>query len=385
MATDLEAYRLEVRRWLADREPPRITGYWLDHMPELRAWQRELWQGGLVGVAFPEEFGGRGLTLVHQSIANEEIVRRRAPAPIGGPGVDVVGPLLLQFGTDEQRRTLLPPLLAGDDLWSLGFSEPDAGSDLAAVSTTAVRDGDEYVVNGSKIWTGFAAYARMALVIARTDPNVPKHKGLSYVIVPFDAPGVTRRRLHEMTGEPDAEVTQFYRVFFEDVRVPTGALIGEENQGWRYVLWTLGRERGPWVLRRLAELSGHFEDLLDAIHDRALSESQVEEIGRLSVLFDALRAQAAKTTQRMLEHPGEVFTEDSMDKLFYVYIDQQLNHLGLELLGEHRGVKDRTPFGMDAHKHSINYMYSRAGSIYSGTDQIQKNIIATRGLGLPNA
>jgi alkylation response protein AidB-like acyl-CoA dehydrogenase len=380
---DLDAYRRQVRAWLADREPPRITGYWLDHMPELQAWQRELWEGGLVGVAFPERYGGRGLTLVHQAIANEEIVRRRAPAPIGGPGVDLVAPLLVQFGTEAQCEQLVPPLLAGDELWSLGFSEPGAGSDLAAVATTAVAEGDGFRIDGSKIWTGFAAYARRILVIARTDPDAPKHRGLSYFAVDFETPGVTTERLHEMTGEHDAEVTQFYRVFFDDVRVPADALIGELNQGWSYVLWTLGRERGPWVSRRLAELSGHFEELLDAIGDRELAESQVEEVGRLAVLFEALRGQAARTARRMLEHPGEVFAQDSMDKLLYVYIDQQLNRFALELLGEHRAMKAPTPSGMDAHKHSVNYMYSRAGSIYSGTDQIQKNIIASRGLGLP--
>ncbi|HEY1565553.1 MAG TPA: acyl-CoA dehydrogenase family protein [Solirubrobacteraceae bacterium] len=384
-ADELHEYRHRIRDWLAVREPPQISGYWLNHVPALQAWQRVLWEGGLVGVAYPTEFGGRGLTLLHQAICNEELVRRRAPTAIGGPGVDVVAPMLIQFGSRDQCARLLPPLLSGDELWSLGFSEPEAGSDLAAVATTAERDGDEFVLNGCKIWTGFAAFAKRVLVIARTDPAAAKHRGLSCFAVDFDLPGVDRRTLHEMTGESNAPITQFYRVFFNGVRVPADALIGEVNDGWRCVLWSLGRERGPFVMRRQAELEGHFAELLDVIKGRTLTESQVEEIGRLSVLFDALRGQAMRTTRRMAERPGELFPEDSMDKLFYVYVDQQLHHLGLELLGEYGGTRMVTPSGMDAHKYTVNYMYSRAGSIYSGTDQIQKNIVARRKLGLPGA
>jgi alkylation response protein AidB-like acyl-CoA dehydrogenase len=380
---ELERYRHRVREWLAAREYPRISGYWLEHVPALQAWQRELHEGGLVGVSYPKEYGGEGLTLIHQAVANEEILRRAAPTAIGGPGVDVVGPVIVRFGTDEQRRTLLPPLLSGDELWSLGFSEPEAGSDLAAVQTTAVRDGDDFVLAGSKIWTGFAAFSTWALVIARTDPGAAKHRGLSFFAVRMDSPGLTKRPVHEMTGDPDAEVTQFYRLFFDDVRVPAGALVGELDRGWDCVVWALGRERGPFALRRLTELGGHFNDILAAIAGRALADSQVEEIGRIAVLLDALAAQAARTARRITEHPGENFPEDSADRLLFAYVDQQLGHLALELLGPYRGFRGVTPSGIDAHKHAVNYMYSRAGSIYSGTDQIQKNILASRKLGLP--
>jgi alkylation response protein AidB-like acyl-CoA dehydrogenase len=380
---ELARYRAKVRAWLAGREFPRVTGYWLDHVPTLQAWQRELHEGGLVGISYPKEYGGEGLTLIHQAVANDEIMRRGAPTPIGGPGVDVVGPVIVRFGTEEQRRTLLGPLLSGDELWSLGFSEPEAGSDLASVRTTAVPDGDGFVLDGSKIWTGFAAFSTWALVIARTDPDAPKHRGLSFFAVRMDSPGLTRSPVHEMTGEPDAEVTQFYRLAFEGVRLPPGSLVGELNGGWECVLWALGRERGPFALRRLAELGGHFKDLLASVAGRSLSESQVEEVGRLAVLFDALRAQAARTARRVTEHPGEDFAEDSADRLLFAYVDQRLHHLALELLGPYRGYRGRTADGLDAHKYAVNYMYSRAGSIYSGTDQIQKNILAVRKLGLP--
>jgi alkylation response protein AidB-like acyl-CoA dehydrogenase len=381
-SSDLEVFRNEARAWLAEQEPPVISGYWLDHIPALRAWQRDLWRGGLVGAAYAEEHGGGGLTVMHQVIADQEIVRSRAPSPIGGPGLIVVGPLLAQFGSDEQK-VLLPRLLAGDDLWSLGFSEPEAGSDLAAAQTRAVADGDGFLVDGVKLWTGFAAYSSYMLLIARTDPQAAKHRGLSLFVVPMDSEGITKHPLREMTGSAEAEKTQFYRVELSNVRIGPEALIGEINDGWRYILWSVARERGPYVLLRQAELDGHFTRLLDAISELDLTERQIAETGRVHTLLETLRGQSERTISRMIDHPGVATPEDSADKLFIAEAEQALYHLALTLLGPYRGVQRVTPSGLDAYMYTVGYMYSRAASIYGGTDQIQRNIIAQRKLELP--
>jgi alkylation response protein AidB-like acyl-CoA dehydrogenase len=381
-SSDLEVFRNEARAWLAEQEPPVISGYWLDHIPALRAWQRDLWRGGLVGAAYAEEHGGGGLTVMHQVIADQEIVRSRAPSPIGGPGLIVVGPLLAQFGSDEQK-VLLPRLLAGDDLWSLGFSEPEAGSDLAAAETRAVADGDGFLVDGVKVWTGFAAYSSYMLLIARTDPQAAKHRGLSLFVVPMDSEGIAKHPLREMTGSAEAEKTQFYRVEMSNVRIGPEALIGEINDGWKYILWSVARERGPYVLLRQAELDGHFTRLLDAISELDLTERQIAETGRVQTLLETLRGQSERTISRMIDHPGVATPEDSADKLFIAEAEQALYHLALTLLGPYRGVQQVTPSGLDAYMYTVGYMYSRAASIYGGTDQIQRNIIAQRKLELP--
>jgi alkylation response protein AidB-like acyl-CoA dehydrogenase len=380
---ELERFRAGVVAALSSLQAPAFDGYWVDHVPTLQRWQQTLFEAGLVGVAYPEQFGGRGLTSLHQAVVYEEIARHNLPTPIGGPGLDVAGLVVVRHASPDMAERLIPALLSGRELWSLGFSEPGSGSDLASVSTTAHRDGDDFVINGGKIWTGFAAYSSRLLLLARTNVDVPAHRGLSLFVVDMKTDGLTKSMVHEMTGEPDAERTQFYRLTFSDMRVPASAVVGELDRGWEYLLGALSGERGLYILRRHAELRAQFTTLLQACDVNDLSAGQLEDVARIDVLLQVLHAQSESTVARALEHPGESLPEDSADKLFFAFVDQELNHLAIDLLGGYRGTKEMAPSGADAHKLSINYLYSRAASIYSGTDQVQKNIIATRKLGFP--
>jgi alkylation response protein AidB-like acyl-CoA dehydrogenase len=330
-----------------------------------------LYDAGYVGIGWPREWGGQGLTLRHQHVVNEELARIRAPHPIGLIGLEVVGPSIGRFGTPAQRTQLLPSLLSGEDIWCQGFSEPGAGSDLASLTTRAVRDGDDFVVTGQKVWTSWAHKASWCALVARTDQTVAKHRGLSYLLVDMRTPGIDVRPLVQITGE-----AEFNEVFFDDVRVPASNLLGEEEgAGWSIAMDSLSHERGTYILRRRTELSNAFYQGLDGIEDP--SDQLAAQVGAAEVALRTLRAQTWATLER-LEAGVSAPAFDSMDKTVLTKVEQQVGHCLRDLLGTSVSAWDAAPG--DGLR---DYLFSRAISIYSGTQQIQNNIIAQRHLGLP--
>lgn len=378
-AAELEAYRHEARAWLEQAAKPVLSLDYDENFPLLKAWQKTLYEAGYVGIAWPTAYGGQGLSKRHALVFAEELARARAPQPGGSIGLEVVGPTILAYGTEEQRRTLLPPLLSGEQTWCQGFSEPEAGSDLAGLRTKAVRDGDHLEISGQKIWTSYATHADWCAVLARTDPDAPRHKGISYVLVDMRSPGIEVRPIVQMTG--DAE---FNEVFFDDVRVPVSNVLGDFGDGWKLAMDTLGHERGGYALRRGAENEAAFRDLVHALRaaQRADDAPTARAIGRLLVQLRAFEAQGRATAER--QRTGDVPSPlDSVDKLSLSETEQLLYATAVDALGSQRIAADATPFGLSAERWMKGLMYARAASVYGGSREIQRTLVAERLLMLP--
>lgn len=379
----LGAFRERVRSWLAQIEIP-VAPLDIDgKFAVLREWQKTLYDAGFIGLTWSVEAGGHGLTPQHQLVFAEEIARAGALMPIGLIGLDVVGPSIDKYGQDWQRRELLPKLLSGEHIWCQGFSEPEAGSDLAALRTKARIEGDEFVISGQKVWTSWGTRAQWCAMLVRTDPEAPKHKGISYVLVDMNSPGISTRPLVQMTGDDE-----FCEVFFDEVRVPMRNLVGELNQGWAIAQDTLSHERGTYTLRRRVEYEVAVEEATQAIAthfaDRGEepSEQVAEALGRSYAACRGLEALTRDTMRRQLE--GEIpSARDSIDKLSVNDVEQLIYSSIVDLLGPFRVALEPSATGLDSARWVKDHYFSRATSIYGGTSQIQKNIIAERFLGMP--
>jgi len=357
-------FRKGFRDWLAanppeDVEPTDMAG----RFAFARAWQKRLYDGGWNALSWPPEYGGRGLGPVEEVIANEE--QGRVGAPAAFPSTHL-GRALLHFGSEEQKLRYLPGLLSAETVWCQGFSEPDAGSDLAAVRTTACRDGDHYVINGQKIWTSFGLFADMYLVLARTDPDAPRHAGISAFIVDSRAEGVTMRPIRLANGDEE-----FAEVFLDDVRVPRDALLGEPGQGWAIALATVAFERGSPDVGFLVRLDGYLNELVELAQSNGRFADPVvrDGLGRSAAELEVLRMHCLRRTAA--DSPG---AESSIDKLLLTKVEQHLlgfavQHVARAGEPEYRRWLDR-------------YLYGRAASIYGGSAQIQRSILAERVLGL---
>ena len=379
----LEEYRESVRGWLTEADIPDVPLDLEGRFAVLRHWQQMLFSAGWIGISWSREAGGQGLTALHQLVFSEELARAGAPQPIGLIGLDVVGPSLDNFGTPEQKSELLPRLLSGEDIWCQGFSEPDAGSDLASLRTRAGVEGDHFVINGQKVWTSWAHKSQWCALLARTDLDAPKHKGISYILVDMSSPGVTARPLVQMTGDDE-----FCEVFFEDVRVPLTNLVGDLNSGWAIAQDTLGNERGSYTLRRRVEYEVAVEDAVEELRahysktGQEASDRVLEQIGSAYSAVRGLEAQTRKTMGRKMRGEGPT-PYDSVDKLSLNEVEQLVFRCVSDLLGPLRNVDDGDPFGLESGRWVKDHYYSRAASIYGGTSQVQRNIIAERLLGLP--
>ncbi|MFF0366433.1 acyl-CoA dehydrogenase family protein [Micromonospora sp. NPDC005087] len=370
--------RDQVRTWLGRTEVPRLSGEAGERFAQQREWQRRLYDAGLLGAAWPVEFGGRGLTALHQVAVTTELVRHHAPPPVGEIGLEIVGPTILTFGSDEQRAELLPRILSGEDIWCQGFSEPEAGSDLASLRTTAVESGEVFIVNGQKTWSSYAKHATKCALLARTDPAAsPQHRGISYLLIDLHLDGIEVRPIVQLTG-----ADEFAEIFFTDVAVPISALLGERNRGWHYTMHTMSHERGPYVLKRQAELALMFDAVVTALAGQPGADRWAAEIGRQRVVLDALSAQSDRTADRLARGVGPA-AEDSVDKLALTAADQSLTGAFATLAAGSRTVPSGRPHGLDAGRLTEDYYFGRASSIYGGTGQIQRNIVAERLLGLP--
>ena len=334
-------------------------------------WQRRLHRGGWVAPSWPVEIGGRGLGVADRVACDLVLGRRKAPTIAGILGVNNVGPTLAAWGTDEQKASL-PRILAGDEIWCQGFSEPEAGSDLAGLRMQALRDGDHFVVNGQKIWTSQGMEATHCQLLVRTDPEAPKHKGISALVVPLDLPGIERRPLRQINGEAD-----FAEVFFEDVRVPVTHLLGPENDGWRVTMTTLSHERAG-VITMSAMLETEARNLL-ADHqrgtDRALPQALREEAVQRYIEARVL-AMMGENSLALAEAGGHPGAEQSVIKYSWSLLSQRLSETRLAVEGL-AGLTGASPAA------ATSFLGSRAATIAGGTTEVMKNILAERVLGLP--
>ena len=392
LTPDQEAFRERVRAWLsaniprewsrrvgATSEVPRPEAYEL-----LRRWQRQLHEAGFVGLTWPREYGGAGLTFVEEMILHQEMALAKAPPILNILGVGMAGPTIIAYGTEEQKQRYPAKILSAEEIWCQGYSEPNAGSDLASLQTRAVKDGDHWVVNGQKVWTSLAHVADWMMLLARTDPDAPKHKGITYFLLDMKLPGVTVKPLRQMTG--DAE---FNEVFFDNVRVHESQVLGGVNNGWTVGMTTLMYERlalgfGLQVRLRIAvDALIEMARQMDKAGRPATSDPIMrQKIAQLWIDTEALKYTGARGVTRLLrgELPGP---EASAGKMGWVETHQRLQDLAMELQGPYGQLGRGSDRAVEGGVWQYTFLRSRANSIEGGTTEIQKNIIAERVLGLP--
>jgi alkylation response protein AidB-like acyl-CoA dehydrogenase len=371
---EVEQFRKELRAWLAANltEEVVIAGRRRGRDPEtfevLRAWDAALADAGWGAVSWPQEYGGRGASVLEQLAYAEETIKARAPVPLNVIGMNNIAPAIMQYGTDAQKRELLPRMVRADDIWCQGMSEPEAGSDLASLRTRAVLDGDDYVVNGQKIWTSLGHRADWCQLYVRTDPDAPKHKGISCLIVDMRLPGIEPRPLVTLNGDAD-----FAEVFFNDVRVSADALLGPLNGGWQVATTTLSHERAG-AARLYAQLEVQLQDLVADLADAELLEdgNTLRRLGEVAVRIKYLEVLCQRSISAML-HGGDALGSASLAKSVWAEVGQELAALAFDVLGP-----------LDAYRRwTERRLTSRSLTIAGGTTQINKSVTATRVLGLP--
>ncbi len=383
-----QQYRLQLRDWLADNLPENWGGDFngpediVESARFRQAWERKLYAAGYNGVHWPQAFGGQQLPFLYHLIVSEELGRVAAPEPVNIAGMELAGPLILAAGDEAQKARFLPPIVSGDEIWCQGFSEPDAGSDLAALRTSAKIDDGAWVINGQKVWTSYAMVAQWCFLLARTDQDAPKHKGITMFLVPMDTPGITVRPLAQITGR-----SEFSELFFDNVRVSLNSNLGPINAGWRIANEVLAVERATNRLYRQARFQNEFEHLLALSLEKNRQGLKVAENPyfrqRLAEIYAQLRIHRyhnLKLISRM-DAGEKIGADSSYLKLFWSEMHQKLGELGLDILGPEAALTDTQSFG--GGRFPDVYFTSRANTIYAGTAQVQRNIIAERLLGLP--
>jgi len=383
-------FRNELRAWL-EANAPNDWAEWREKpleesFPYLRAWQRKLDLGRWAAVSWPKEYGGRSATLMQQAIFWEEMARVEAPSMANALGLGLIGPTIIAYGTEAQKKRFIPKILSAEEIWCQGFSEPNAGSDLASLQTQARLEGDNYIVNGQKVWTSFAWVADWCELVVRTDPNVPKHKGLTVLLVDMKSPGIEVRPLRQITGE-----SEFNELFFRDVRVPVENVLGQVNDGWNVAVSTLMFERGSYGARlhlvfkrnidRLIEISrtrqtNHQPAAKDPLMRQKLAQCYAEiEVMRLNQLRAFSRVTATGV-------PGP---EGSIQKIFWSELNQSLQQIAQELLGPYGQLGHGDSRAIDNGIWSYGYLRTRGNTIEAGTSEVQRNIIGHFVLGLPRS
>ncbi len=380
-----EAFRQEVRAWLEPNIKAHRDQWGEDEdeftqhpsSPASLAWHRRMSAGGWVALSWPKEYSGRGATLMEQVIFTEENMRVGTPPEVNGMGINMVGPMLMHYGTEEQRQRHLAKILSAEEIWCQGFSEPGSGSDLASLATRAVLDGDDYVVTGSKIWTSNAHNAQWCLLLARTDPDVPKHKGITCFLLDMKTPGITIRPLLQMTG--DAE---FNQVFFDQVRIPKTRVLGKLNEGWRVAVSTLSHERGG--IRQFMRLHRMVRRVHDLARDRGANTNPVmrQRLAKLHVDTEVQRLTVLRALTKQLrgDPPGP---EGSIQKLSFSRVYMAAIETAESILGPYTQIDKGSPHSVWDGHWTFQSLFARRYGIAGGTDQIQLNIIGERQLGLP--
>ena len=380
-----EAFRAEIRAWLEDN----LTGEFADlkglggpgkehqAIEERLAWNRHLAEHGWTGVGWPKEHGGRGLSLWQQVIFHEEYARAEAPTRVNHLGEELLGPTLMAFGSKEQQERFLPRILAVEELWAQGYSEPGAGSDLANVQTKARRDGGDWVIDGQKVWTSNAQFSQWLFVIARSEPGSERHHGLSFLLVPIDQDGVDVRPIEQLTGG-----SEFNEVFLTGARTPSDLVVGEPGDGWRVAMGLLGFERGVSVLGQVVGFARELAEVVERAKDNGAIEDPVlrDRLAGLRVELEVLRWQALRGLSSDAQQ-GSGQGGASVFKLAWANWHKRLGEVAMDVRGLDGLVAEGPPYVLDDLQRL--FLFSRADTIYGGSDEIQRNILAERVLGLP--
>jgi alkylation response protein AidB-like acyl-CoA dehydrogenase len=374
------AFRAEARAWLEANVPeqPLASFDTAEGAAQHRAWEKRLDAAGWAMVPWPREYGGRGANLIEWLIFEEEYYRARAPKRINQNGVFLLGPTIMEYGTPEQRARFLPRIASSEEVWAQGWSEPNAGSDMAAITSTARRDGDHYVIKGQKTWASRGAFADWLFGMFRTDPNSERHNGLTFILVPLRTPGVTVRPIAQLDGE-----TGFAEVFFDDARVPIANTLGKEGQGWAVAMSTAGFERGL-MLRSPARFQATAARLVRLLRENALNVEDAlrDEVVRCWIAAEAYALETYRTVSRLIAG-GKIGAEASLNKIFWSELDIRMHELALEILGERWDLLPEAPGAQGVGDWLDSYLFALSGPIYAGTNEIQRNIIAERILGMP--
>jgi alkylation response protein AidB-like acyl-CoA dehydrogenase len=374
-------FRAEVREWLAANLPSRPLASFdtPEGFEQHRAWERKLSEKGYSAVTWPKELGGRGCDLIEWLIFEEEYWAAGAPLRVNQNGVFLLAPTLMEYGTPEQKARFLPRMATAEDIWQ-GWSEPGAGSDMAAIRSRAVRDNGHYVVNGQKVWSTRAVWADWVFGLFRTDPNSQRHHGLTFLLMPLKTPGITIRPIKQLNGLPG-----FAEIFFDDVKVPVANRIGDEGAGWSIAMATAGFERGLMLrsparfqqtARQLVELYRRHRDEADA--DPGIREAVVK-----SWMDAEAYALATYRTACRLAKGGHIGAEASTNKIFWSELDLLMHETAMRILGSRGELMPEAADAGDIGQWLDGFLFSLAGPIYAGTNEIQRNIIAERMLGLP--
>ena len=379
-----EAFRAEARAWLTDRLEGPFAGVRGRGGPgdehslfeERWEWERALGDAGWTCLSWPEEFGGRSATLLEQVIFYEEYARAGGPGRVGLIGEGLIGPTILHYGTDAQRSRFLPRIASGEELWCQGYSEPNAGSDLANLSTRAVLEGDEWVIDGQKVWTSLAHFSQWCFVLCRTDRDAPRHRGISYLLVPMEQPGIEIRPIVQATG-----TSEFNEVFFDGARTAAENIVGEVDGGWRVAMGTLAFERGALTLGQQLTFMNEWREIIETakrrgnVADPVLRQRLMQAWIELEIMkFTALRSLSS------LEE-GTLTRETSISKLYWATLHRDLGNLAMDVLGPEAELAEGAPYDLTLAQRI--FLFTRSDTIYGGSNQIQRNVIGERALGLP--
>ena len=379
-------FRDELRTWLKANAPTKanlaVTAFEsaAAFHQHLKDWRRKLFEGGYAGIAWPKEFGGRGATFIEQAIFQEELALADTPET-ATIGQSLVGPTIIAVGTEAQKKRYLPGILSGDEIWCQGFSEPNAGSDLASLQTKAVLDDDHFVINGQKIWTSFAHFANLCLLVVRTDTTAPKHKGITCLLVDMKSPGISVRPLKMMSGD-----SEFNEMFFSNLRVPVDRVLGKVNEGWNVAITALSNERANLGIGLYVAFKRNLEAVVEHArklrrHGKPVIEDPVLR-QKLAQAFVDLEVFRLNTTRALstLNKTGAPGPEGSIQKLYWSELNQRNAQIAMEVLGPYAQLTD-----FDGGRCAYNYLRSRGNTIEAGTSEVQRNIIAQRVLGLPRS
>jgi alkylation response protein AidB-like acyl-CoA dehydrogenase len=384
--SEQEAFRKEIRAWLEANLPDDLRGKAfaasradVDEVRRLRAWQKTMAEAGYVGMDWPREFGGRGATLVDLIILYQEMARAESPQILNRGGVSMLGPTLMKYGTPAQQQRFLRKILTAEEIWCQGFSEPNAGSDLANLQTRAVRDGDHYVINGQKVWTSMGHVADWGFFLVRTDPTVAKHKGISFLLIDMKTPGITVRPLRQITGE-----AEFNETFLDNVRVPVANLVGKEHEGWSVAITTLAHERDVLTFIRHISLRNALHRLIKLVRAQGRGKDPIvrQKVAQLFINEQALQMIGYRSLTNILRggHPGP---EGSTAKLVWSQTDVELAQTATEVLGPYSQLAPGTDWAPDDGQWEFYELLARGSGIRAGTTEILKNILGERVLGLP--
>ena len=384
-------FRDEVRAWLAANAP---RDWEREHRDEdmrqrfafLRSWQKKVYEAGWAGIAWPRQYGGRGATLMEQVIFTEELARAGAPPLANVLGLSLIGPTIIAFGTEAQKKRYLPKILSAEEIWCQGFSEPNAGSDLANVRTEARLDGDAFVINGQKIWNSYGWAADWCALLTRTDPQSQKHKGLTYILVDMHSPGVEVRPLPQMTGE-----SEFTEIFFRDVRAPVENALGPIGDGWNVAIGTLMHERATLGASVQVTYRRQLDRLLELAHTverngKPAAEDPLirQKLAQCHAELEIMRLNQMRAITK-INQSGVPGAEGSIQKIFWSEYNQRFQQVAMEMLGPAGQLAKGAPHAIDDGQWAYSFLRARGNTIEAGTSEIQRNIVGHFVLGLPKS